>query len=248
MARKFYIKTEKSFEKESLIIVEGEEFNHIVNVLRKKQGDEICVIDGSGTDYICIINEINKKNLSLKIVDMKDCESETKCNVTVFQALVKGDKFELIIQKLTELGVKKLVPFSSNFCQVKSNTTRLDRLEKISIEALKQCGRAKKLEIDEIVDFKDMINKLKEYDKVIFAYENATDNLSQELLKVNGNLSENVAIIVGSEGGFSKEEAEELSKLNNLCKVSLGKRILRAETASIALTSVVMFLLDEWKI
>ncbi|MBQ0017187.1 MAG: 16S rRNA (uracil(1498)-N(3))-methyltransferase [Clostridiales bacterium] len=246
MARKFYIKSEKSFEFENNIIVEGDEFNHIANVLRYKIGDKITIIDGSGTDYECEIIEINKKNLLLKILSMKDCESETKSFVSVFQALVKGDKFELIIQKLTELGVKKLVPFSSEFCQVKPNTTRLDRLEKISIEALKQCGRAKQLEIDKVKSFKEMIEELSSYDKVVFAYENASENLSpkifEDILKMK---DKKVAIVVGSEGGFSKDEAKELENLKNIKTVSLGNRILRAETASITLTSIVMYLLGE---
>ena len=245
MARKFYIKTENTFEYNQQIMVDGDEFNHIANVLRYKVGDVLNVIDGSGTDYTCKILEINKKNLVLIVEGLKDCNAETKNNVTVYQALVKGDKFELIIQKLTELGVKKLVPFHSEFCQVKPNTTRLDRLEKISIEALKQCGRAKKVEIDNILTFEKMVDSLKNYDTVIFAYENATLSLSKQMFSTE-KTCKNVAIIVGSEGGFSKTEVDLLLKLPNLKMVTMGNRILRAETASIALTSVVMYLLDEW--
>lgn len=248
MARKFYLKTEKSFEFGQTILVSGEEFNHIVNVLRNKVGDILCVIDGSGTDYDCEIVSIDKKSLSLKVINMKDNNSETLSNVTVFQALVKGDKFELIIQKLTELGVKSFVPFESEFCQVKKSTTRLDRLEKISIEALKQCGRSKKVEISEILSFNEMITALNCYDKVIFAYENSSNNLKFEDLKDNfGNRLKNVAIIIGSEGGFSSNENEEILKQTNVKQISLGNRILRAETACISLTSVVMFLLNEWE-
>lgn len=247
MARKFFIKQDKSFEYGGNIVVDGEEFNHIVNVLRYKVGGEVCVIDGSGTDYVCKIKEIRKKNLTLDIVEMKDNNSETKANVTVFQALVKGDKFELIIQKLTELGVKTFIPFETEFCQVKKNTTRLDRLEKISIEALKQCGRSKKVEIKNILSFGQMIDELKNYDKVIFAYENSTTSLQKEDLQQNGQPFKNVAIIIGSEGGFSEKENEMILSQNNVKQISLGNRILRAETASISLTSVVMFLLDEWE-
>lgn len=248
MAKKFFIKTDKSFEFGELIKVEGEEFNHIANVLRKKIGDEICVIDGSGTDYKCKIEQINKRDITLKIVDMCDNNSETKSNVTVFQALVKGDKFELIIQKLTELGVKGFIPFESEFCQVKKNTTRLDRLEKISIEALKQCGRSKKVEIGNIVSFDKMTELINNFDRVIFAYENSTTSLKkQDLQNENGEQFKNVAIIVGSEGGFSEKENEKIIEQTNVKQISMGNRILRAETATISLTSVVMFLLDEWE-
>jgi len=247
MARKFYIKQDKSFEFEQTIEIDGEEYNHIVNVLRYREGDEICVIDGSGTDYVCKITKIEKKKLFLKIVEMKDNNSETNSNITVFQALVKGDKFELIIQKLTELGVKSFVPFESEFCQVKKNTTRLDRLDKISIEALKQSGRSKKVEICDVIGFDEMIDKLKSFDKVIFAYENSKTNLTKEDLKSNSKPLKDVAIIVGSEGGFSQKENEKIISQKNVKQISLGNRILRAETACISLTSVVMFLLDEWE-
>lgn len=248
MARKFYIKKDKSFEFESEIIVDGEEFNHIVNVLRYNIGDILCVIDGSGTDYICEIKDISKKNLVLKIIKIKDNDSETKSNITVFQALVKGDKFELIIQKLTELGVKTFIPFESEFCQVKKNTTRLDRLQKISIEALKQCGRSKKVDIKNVLSFNEMIESLKHFDKVIFAYEKSDKNLMREDLEKNNKPCENVAIIVGSEGGFSDKENEIIINQTNVKQISMGNRILRAETACISLTSVVMYLLGEWEI
>lgn len=248
MARKFYLQSEKNFELNQNIIVEGDEFLHIVNVLRKKVGDEIIAIDGSGLDYKCKITSIEKKKLVLNVLDIQTCQSETKSNVSVFQALVKGDKFELIIQKLTELGVKSLVPFSSSFCQVKPNTTRLDRLEKISIEALKQCGRAKKVEINSILSFEQMLEKLSEYDKVIFAYENANQDLTSESFMLGKDKAKNVAIVIGSEGGFSEDECKQICQNPNVCMVSLGKRILRAETAAISLTSVVMYLLGEWKV
>jgi len=245
--RRFYIKTDKAFEFEQNIVVSGEEFNHIINVLRFTEGDKLIVIDGCGSEYYCRIQKINKKDLVLNIENILESNSETKANVAVFQALVKGEKFELIIQKLTELGVKKLVPFSSEFCQVKPNTTRLDRLEKISIEALKQCGRAKKVEIETIKSFDEMIECLKSFDKVIFAYENETHSLNKEDLQNEiGEPLKNVAIIVGSEGGFSENESNKIKSIKNVKCISLGNRILRAETASISLTSVVMYLLGEW--
>lgn len=247
MARKFYISFDRSFECGESVEVVGEEFNHIANVLRHKVGDKICVIDGSGTDYDCVIQNIGKKSLTLMVVDAHDNNSETISDVTVFQALVKGEKFELIIQKLTELGVKNFIPFESEFCQVKKHTTRLDRLEKISIEALKQCGRSKKVNIQNILSFDEMLTQLKDFDVVIFAYENSINSLKKEyFFDKNKNLAKNVAIICGSEGGFSKSECEKILKNKNVIEITLGNRILRAETAVISLTSVVMFLLDEW--
>lgn len=245
MARKFYLESEKGFEVGQTFVLTDDEFTHIVKVMRFSVCENFTLIDGYGYEYICKIEAINKKDLQAVVLEKNKAQTEAKHNVTVFQALVKGDKFELITQKLTELGVNKIVPFESEFCQVKSNTTRLDRLEKISIEALKQCGRAKKVEIENVISFDKMLEKLTSFDKVIFAYENATENFGENSFDSN---DQNIAIIVGSEGGFSLSEVEKLSKLQNLKTISLGKRILRAETAAISLTSVVMFLLKEWEI
>jgi len=240
MARKFFI--DNNFEN-NLIEISGDEFNHIVNVSRKIVGDEIIVINGKGLDYNCKIVEINKKCLKLKVLSSIICDAETKSDVTVYQALVKSDKLELITQKLTELGIKRFVPFVSSFCQVKANSTRVDRLDKISIEALKQCGRSKSVIIDKVKSFNEVIDELNQYDLVIFAYEKSKNSLKD----VNFINSKKVAIIIGSEGGFSEEENKIIISLKNVKSVSLGKRILRAETASISLTSVVMFKLGEWE-
>lgn len=237
MARKFYIGSDRDYKINDEIVINGEEFNHIKNVLRYRVGDELTVIDGRGNNYLCKINSINKNDLILGIYNLEKSEADPKINVVVYQALVKGEKLELIVQKLTELGISKFVPFYSEFCQVGPNTTRIDRLEKISIEALKQCGRSKKLEISDIISFNDLIPQLKIYDEVIFAYEKSTNPLNFENLKVKNN----IAIIIGSEGGFSEKEANALISLKNINAISLGKRILRAETAAIALSTLVLF-------
>lgn len=246
MSKKFYWEELSNCNFNNLLQIDGEEFSHIALVLRKNVGDKLCFIDGYGYDYDVQIENITKKNMTIRVLNKTLSQNETMSNVAVFQALVKGDKFELITQKLTELGVNKIIPFSSEFCQVKPNTTRLDRLNKISIEALKQCGRAKKVEIENVCSFDQMIEKTKQFDLVLFAYENSCYNIDEKELSTYAG--KNIAIIIGSEGGFSKKETEQLSRLGNVRTISLGKRILRAETASIALTSAVMFGLGEWKI
>ncbi len=247
MARKFYLESKNGFEVGQSLNIEGDEFLHVVKVLRHSVGDKLCVIDGYGFEYDSIITQVEKKSFSLEILNKVASMAETKNHIAVFQALVKGDKFELITQKLTELGVSKIVPFESEFCQVKSNTTRLDRLEKISVEALKQCGRAKKVCIEKVQSFAQMLENLKAYDTVIFAYEKATSDLEIGDFQIKST-PQNVAIIVGSEGGFSDEEAKQLSSLGNVKTITLGKRILRAETASITLAGIVMFGLGEFKL
>ena len=245
MARKFYLPNQDLVVGQT-VTISGDEFLHITKVLRNSIGDFVPVFNGSGKDYTAQIKSISKNSLDALITSENTVCTETKNFVCVFQALVKADKFEIITQKLTELGVKKIVPFYSSFCQVKPNTTRLDRLEKISIEALKQCGRSKKVEITPVQTFDQMIESLAEFDKVIFAYEKSNQNFAENFLDNNDTNSQKVAIIIGSEGGFSPDENQKIAQLPNAKSVSLGSRILRAETASIALTSVVMFLLGEW--
>lgn len=240
MARRFFVNSESILPNGTITIV-GEEYNHIVNVLRAKENDELTICDNSGFDYICSIFKIEKKSLILKILNKEENKQEPKTKITVFQALVKGDKFDLIAQKLTELGATTLVPFESQFATVKASTTRTDRLQKISVEAAKQCGRAKSLKILPVQTFEQVLKMLDQFDIVVFAYENSKANLKDQLTN-----KKNSAIIIGSEGGFSTEEVEKLQKHKNVVTISLGNRILRAETACIVLTGIVGYCLKEW--
>ena len=155
----------------------------------------------------------------------------------------KLDKLELVTQKLTEIGLHKIIPFSSTFCIAKDNINKIERLKKITISACKQCGRTSVLAIENTKKFMDILPELKKYDIVIFANETENNTTLKEVLK--DKKTENIAYIVGSEGGFSKQEIEELSKLDNVFSVTLGKRILRTETASIALGALISYELGE---
>ena len=236
MARNIFIE-QNQIEENDKIKLTGEEFNHLINVLRYKENDEIIVCNNSGYKYLSKIISIAKKEAVLQVLEKQESKQEPKFQIDVFQALVKGEKFELLAQKLTEIGVSSIIPFSSEFCQVKPNTTRLDRLNKISVEACKQCGRAKSLEISKILSFDEMIDSLSCYEKVFFAYEKEVELLKIEPLKYN-----KIALIIGSEGGFSDNESQKIASLKNVQTISLGNRILRAETASIVLSSTLMFL------
>lgn len=243
MARRFYIN--KPINVEDIICFENEDFNHIINVLRFKIGDNLIICNGEDYDYVCTLQTVEKKKCFFVVNEKILNKVEPKTQVDVFQALVKGEKFELIAQKLTELGINAIIPFCSEYVQVKENTTRLNRLEKISVEAVKQCGRSKPLKIENILKFDEMIELLNSYNIVLFAYENSSNNFNvADLTEFYGK---KVAIIVGSEGGFSSSEEEKICKLKNVKEISLGNRILRAETATIALSSVVMCCLGEWR-
>ena len=224
------------------VVLEGIEHNHLKNVLRLKEGEEVVVVTGDEYDYTCVIEKISKGDSVLRVVDKQINKYNSKSDVTVFQALTKQDNMTLIVQKLTELGVKTFVPFESQFITSKDKFNKQEKLQTISNQSIKQCKRSIPMEVRPTMSFNQLVDAVKDYDIVIFANETEEKtNLSE--LKLNS--SQKVAIIVGSEGGFSENECEKLVKAG-VKSITLGKRILRAETASIALTSVVMYLIGEW--
>ncbi len=216
-------------------IISGEEFFHAINVLRLKEGNTICLFCNDNFDYICNIEYITKHGMNITLVDKIKNEANPAKNVTLFQALAKGEKLDFITQKTTELGVSKIVPFYSAFCDVKPNTSKTDRLQTIAINACKQCGRSKYPEVSPVVSFDEMCKSLKGYDLVLFANE------TEKSKKLSSSISDekNIAIIVGAEGGFSEEEINKLASVNAK-SVTLGKRILRTETAGLYMLSVLV--------
>ena len=212
-------------------VITGEELAHF-NVLRCKTGEQILCLGQGDVDYLCEVFSISKKEASAKIIKEVKNTKNPKVNITVFQGLVKGEKADLIVQKLTELGASTLCFFESEFTVAKGNNNKMERLSKISKEACKQCGRNIPLNILECINFKQMLTMLKEYDLILFANEKDTARES-----VNFKTYKNIAMIVGSEGGFSDEEVQ-LFEGTHAQTVSLGKRILRAETASVFVLSV----------
>lgn len=224
------------------IVVTGTEHNHLKNVMRTRIGEHVVVVCGDGFDYECEVVEINKNDTRLVLIEKRQNLSEPRHNLTVFQALIKSDNMNLIVQKLTELGVVTLIPFENAYVTAKDKSGKTDKLQAVSNQSIKQCRRAKPIDVRPTLSFKQVVASLKDYDVVIFANEQEKQYALSDL-----NFPyENIAIIVGSEGGFSEQEIAELTKLKNVKSVSLGNRILRSETASIALTSVIMYLQGEW--
>lgn len=224
------------------VVLEGTEHNHLKNVLRLKEGDEVIVVCGDEYDYTCVIEKISKGDTILRVVSKQINEYNSKLDVTVFQALTKHDNMSLIVQKLTELGIKTFVPFESQFITSKDKYSKRDKLQIISNQSIKQCKRSVPMEVRDTLTFNNLIKELSNYDIVIFANETEkTKNLNE--LKLD--CSQKVALIIGSEGGFSQLECDKLVDAGAV-SVSLGKRILRAETASIGLASVVMYLMGDW--
>lgn len=234
-------------EENGFFVLEGEEHTHLSKVLRLKVGEVVqCFFDGSQV-YNCEIVEILKNSTKLKIIDKTDCLQNQKTNLTLFQAMPKLDKLENVCQKLTELGVTQVVPFVSSFCVAKESPNKIERINKIIISACKQCGRTNLLKLDQAVSFKEMLKRIPEFDQVIFACEFEEEGLPLLSCLSSLNLKgKKVAYIVGSEGGFSQEEADRIKSYKNVATISLGKRILRTETASVAIASMLQLVMGEF--
>ena len=238
---KRYFIDSKNFNKEN-IILDGTEHNHLKNVMRTQVGEHVVVVTGDGFDYECEVIAIDKNKTHLNLINATKNPNEPKRKLTVYQALTKADNMNLIVQKLTELGVARLIPFENAFVTAKDKNGKTDKLQNISNQSIKQCKRGCPMIVNDTLSFKQLLSDLKQYDIVVFANEcEKTRSLSSLKFPY-----ENIAIIVGSEGGFSEQEIAQLNRIDNVVSVSLGRRILRAETASIVLAGVVMCLQGEW--
>lgn len=239
--------TEPENVKEDVIIL-TEDASHIKKVLRMQPGDEVLVFDGTGAEYLSEIEEIELNLVKCRIKDKKISESEPQVKVTVFQGIPKADKMEQIIQKCVELGVFCIVPVKTDRCiaKVKDNE-KIKRWNKISREAVKQCGRGVVPKVMEPVSFKDALNLMKEMDVSLMPYEvlgHDGEHGLKEILKDNKNARE-IGIIIGPEGGFSDSEAK-LAGESGIKTIGLGKRILRTETVASSVLSVIMYEYDEF--
>ena len=225
---------------EDATLLVGEEFEHAKNVLRLGVGDEVILLDNSGVEYTAVIAEVSKKQMLLNVIGKAVGDKEAAVDVALlFGYLKNADKNEFIVQKAVELGVKKIVAFSSEFSSAYMNANKLERLNKVSKEAAKQCMRSVAPVVEYCDNLAEALDGVAGYENKLFACEFATES------KANvGALAGSTAIVIGSEGGFSREE-ETLAASQGFASVTLGKRILRAETAAVALTSVVMFALGE---
>ncbi len=222
-------------------VVSGEEFQHAKNVLRLTVGDEITLLDGSGKEYTAVIAQMQKNQMLVHVLSERVSDKEPQTEVYLLVGALKGDKTELVVQKATELGVSKIGVFGSRYCSAYMNENKLSRLNKVAHEAAKQCLRATVPCVEYFEKFEDAIASAEAYRNKLFACEFATQT-DANLDGLNGSC----ALVVGSEGGFAEEEFS-FAVRRGFAGVTLGKRILRAETAAISFTSVVMFLLGELK-
>lgn len=245
---KFFIKNDQV--KDEYIDITGDDVNHIKNVLRLKIDDciQVCNSD-TGNNYKAQIVSVEKSNIKCSIIEKLKSTVESNVYIHILQGLPKADKMELIIQKCTELGVQEITPVNMERSIVKLNpkdeTKKIQRWQKIAEVAAKQSGRDKITQINNIVKFKDIFNVLKDYDTFLVAYEKEKENtLKKELIKLKEVTSPKIAVLIGPEGGIDDEEIKVL-KMNNTKIITLGKRILRTETAPLAISSIIQYELEK---
>ena len=223
----------------------GEDVNHIKNVLRYKVGDDIQVCDESEMRYFTKIESMTNHEIWLKILDLSFDSTEPNIKITLYQALPKSDKMDFIIQKCTELGVIDFVPVITDRVIVKidekNGTKKVERWSKIAEEAAKQSGRQVIPHVENITKLENIVENLSKYDIVIVPYECEKDCTLKNILKSTDVNIQNIAVIIGPEGGFSEKDIERLENSGKVSKVSLGRRILRTETAGIATVSMMLY-------
>lgn len=218
--------------------ISGSDYRHIVKVLRLQIGNTITLFDESGMEHLGKIQEITTKEISIAIAESRNAETESKLNIHLLQGIPKGDKMDLIVEKVTELGVKTIIPIITERAQVRE-TKKIQRWQRIAVESSKQCGRVKPPEIHEAISFQEAVQFNNNSDLRIILYEKYKDRLQDTLRKVT-EFPVNVVLFIGPEGGFSEDEVKTAQQKGFITS-GLGPRILRTETAGIVAIAVLQF-------
>ncbi len=227
--------------------IRGNEAIHILKVLRLKCGDLFEMCNNSENTFVCRIIDCGKKNVVSEIVNSYKEESTTEKKIFVFQSLSKGTKMDFVIQKSVELGAYMLVPVNTEFSVVKLSDEegKLSRWRRISMEASKQCKRNVMMQVHSPVSFNEAVDMLNDCDIRIIAYEGEKETSLKSVIRTpKTERSDSIGMMIGPEGGFSKQEIQ-FAKESGITTVTLGKRILRTETAAVALLSTIMYEINE---
>lgn len=242
----FFVSPEQVFDEE--ILITGQDVNHIRNVLRMKPGEEVRLCTGEDDrDYRCRIEEITEHEVRTRILWVERSKAELPCEITLFQGLPKSDKMELIIQKAVELGAHAIVPVAMHRCvtklDAKKGEAKVKRWNAISESAAKQSKRMYIPPVGAVASFEEAAGMAQQLDVVLVPYELADDaSLSRQALE-EVQPGRMVGIFIGPEGGLEKSEVEMLQSAGAKC-ITLGRRILRTETAGMALLAHLMLRLE----
>ena len=235
----------KDMIQDGIATISGNDAYHIGRSLRMAVGDEIYVSDGEGKEYLAKLTKIRDDECSAEIIS-ESASSEPEMSITLYMAYPKSDKLELVIQKAVELGAAEIIPFESSRCIKRPKAEKIEkqtaRLARIAEEAAKQCGRGILPRVGEPISFSEMLKRACEADCPIFCYEGCGARSMKAVLAENAD-KKSFSVVVGSEGGFSPEEAASAISAG-LNSVNLGPRILRCETAPMYALSAISYFFE----
>ena len=233
---------------DTYIDIVGSDVNHIKNVLRLKTGDSLLISSGDNIDYTCHIAQIDEEHIRADIDSVDERGRELASKIYLFQGLPKADKMELVIQKAVELGAFEVIPVAMKRCVVKldakKGAKKVERWNTIAASAAKQSGRGIVPEVMSVKTYKEALEMAKDLDVVLVPYECAEDMDHTKELIQSIKPGQSVGIFIGPEGGFDPDEIALACETGGQV-ITLGKRILRTETAGLALLSVLMFQLEQ---
>lgn len=243
---RFFVEPSQIGERE--IVITGPDVNHIRNVLRMRAGEELLAADGQGSEYRCILRELQDSEIRAEICRKLSGSAELPSRITLFQGLPKSDKMDLIIQKCVELGVFRIVPVTTKRTVVKLDAkkeeSRRKRWTAVSESAAKQSGRGIIPEISGVRGFKEAVEEAGELDVCLIPYEKA-ENMARTREILSGiPAGASIGVFIGPEGGFEEEEVREAMEAGAR-PITLGRRILRTETAGMAVLAMLGYLLEE---
>lgn len=223
-----------------LLTLHGDNAHHAGRVLRLRPGESVTLCDGQGMDFDCTIESVEKEAVVCRVQDSHAAKTEPKQRLTLYMALPKGDKMDFIVQKAVELGVREIVPYLSQNCVSRPDKTekKVERWQKIALEAAKQCGRGYLPAVGAVIPFEQAVEQAARSETKLFFYENEKQTGLRHALA--DGVGESVSLVIGPEGGFAPEEAA-LAVQMGLTSVSLGTRILRCETAPVAALAAVLY-------
>ena len=245
--QRFFVEPHQIDEEAHQIHITGTDVNHIANVLRMKQGEELWISDGGKCEYRCTIESFEPDEVLLHIVYSQEPEYELPCRIYLFQGLPKADKMELIIQKAVELGAYEIIPVETKRCVVKldgrKSAKKTARWQQISESAAKQSKRMLIPNVHEVLTFREALKYAESMDVRLVPYELARGMQETKEILAGIEPGQSVGIFIGPEGGFEEKEIETAIE-GGAKPITLGRRILRTETAGLAILSVLMFQLE----
>jgi 16S rRNA (uracil1498-N3)-methyltransferase len=222
----------------------GENLRYVKSVLRMKKGDHLVLFDGAGWEYKAVIKNFSADGINVEVLGKNRIENESP-KITVLQALPKANKMDSIVRKATELGARRIVPFRSarSVPQLTADKAhaRVSRWRSIATEAARQCGRADIPEVDDVLSFEEMLASMEGAPHKIIFWEEESERGIKKLLRNNRyEGAKDITVMIGPEGGFSREEVESAAR-KGFVSVSLGRNVLKVETAAVTILSIIQY-------